>query len=363
MRILILNWRDVRSTRGGGAERVTHEIARRLVVRGHAVTWLSSSEGGLAQEESIDGVRVIRRGSEFTTRFHAPSVAREGYDVVVDAINTVPYLAPLWSRAPVVVFFHQLARDVWWYEAPWPVAALGWATEPVYLQAYRRTPAVVVSPSTRDDLRRLGLRRTIDVIPLAVSSEAASDLGPKSLEGRLVAIGRLTPSKRFDHAIGALATLRRTHPNARLDIVGIGDEEEKLLDRAAALGVSDWVTLHGRVDDEVRDRLLEEADAVVGTSVREGWGLTVTEAAMRGTPAVVYDIPGFRDSVVAGRTGIITRASPEALADGIRRLIDDPIGYEVIRAAALARAAQLSWDRTADGFEAALAAAATGSRD
>ncbi|MFL5963603.1 MAG: glycosyltransferase family 4 protein [Gaiellaceae bacterium] len=362
MRILILNWRDVRSTRGGGAERVTHEIARRLAERGHSVSWLSSSESGLAEEESIDGVRVIRRGSELTTRFHAPRLAREGYDVVVDAINTVPYLAPLWSRAPVVVFFHQLARNVWWYEAPLPVAALGWAIEPVYLQAYRRTPAVAVSPSTRDDLRRLGLRGTIDVIPLAVSSEAASDLDPKSLEGRLVAIGRLTPSKRFDHAIGALAELRRTHPSARLDIIGIGGERERLRDHAASLGVSDWVTLHGRVDDGVRDRLLEEADAVVGTSVREGWGLTVTEAAMRGTPAVVYDIPGFRDSVVADRTGVITQPSPEALANGIRRLIDDPTRYEVIRAAALKRAAQLSWDRTADGFEAALAAA-TGSRD
>jgi glycosyltransferase involved in cell wall biosynthesis len=362
MRILILNWRDVRSVRGGGAERVTHEIARRLVARGHSVTWLSSSEQGLPANEEIDGVRMVRRGSELTTRFHAPRLAREGYDVVVDAINTVPYLAPLWSRAPVVVFFHQLARNVWWYEAPLPIAMLGWTIEPIYLQVYRRTPAVAVSASTRNDLRRLGLRGNIEVIPLAVSSEAATRLPPKSLEGRLVAIGRLAPSKRYDHAIRALAQLRRTHPNARLDVIGTGDERDKLLREAASLGVADWVTLHGRVDDDVRDRLIEEADVVVGTSVREGWGLTVTEAAIRGTPAAVYDIPGFRDSVVADRTGVITRQSPEALAEGIRKLIDDPTHYESVRAAALELAAKLSWEHTADGFEAALVAA-IGSRD
>jgi glycosyltransferase involved in cell wall biosynthesis len=290
-------------------------------------------------------------------------LAKEGYDVVVDEVNTVPYLASLWSPAPVLLFINQLARNVWWYEAPLPVAALGWLAEPVYLQAYRRTPAVTISPSSRDDLRRLGLRGTINVIPMAVNSVASTDLGPKSLEGRLLAIGRLTPSKRFDHAISALAELRRTHPSARLDIIGTGKERDRLLGHAADLGVSGAVTLHGRVDDDERDRLLTEADVVIGTSVREGWGLTVTEAAMRGTPAVVYDIPGFRDSVVADRTGVITAPSPAALAEGIARLIDDSPGYEAARVAALERASLLSWDRTADAFEAALLAAATPPRD
>lgn len=355
MRILLLNWRDVKNPRGGGAERVTHEIGRRLVERGHEFTWLSSQAEGLSDEETVDGIRVVRRGSELTTRFHAPRLARTGFDVIVDAINTVPYLAPLWARAPVVVFFHQLARDVWWYEAPLPVAAVGWLLEPVYLQAYRRTPAITVSASTRDDLRRLRHRAPIDVIPLAVDAGGSSvRLTPKSLEGRLVAIGRLTPSKRFDHAIDVLAALRATRPRARLDIVGTGAEHDRLLRHAADKGVADRVRLHGRVDDQERDRLLDEADLVVGTSVREGWGLTITEAARRGTPAAVYDIPGFRDSVVADRTGVMTAPRPVELAEAIRNLLDDPPRYEAVRKAALERASRLSWTKTADAFEAAL---------
>jgi glycosyltransferase involved in cell wall biosynthesis len=358
MRILILNWRDLASARGGGAERVTHEIARRLVDRGHEVTWLSSKEPGRPAEEEVDGVAIVRRGGELTTHFHGPRVARRGFDVVVDAINTVPYLAPLWSRAPVVVFFHQLARDVWWYEAPQPLAAIGWLAEPVYLQTYRNTPAITVSASTRDDLRRFGLRERIDVIPLAVSASpnARAD-APKALTGRLVVIGRLTPSKRVDHAVAALAELRRTHPEARLDVIGAGAERSRLEREVAARGLDGHVALHGRVSDEERDRLLAEADAVVGTSVREGWGLTVTEAALAGTPAVVYDIPGFRDSVVDGRTGVVTRPNPRDLADGVRRLLEDPEAYARVREATHRRALGLDWTATTSAFELALEAA------
>jgi glycosyltransferase involved in cell wall biosynthesis len=360
MRILILNWRDTRSARGGGAERVTQEVASRLVARGHEVTWLSSAQQGLPSAEVLDGVKVFRRGSELTTRLHAPRLARAGFDVVVDAINTVPYLAPFWSRVPTVVFFHQLARDVWWYEAPRAVAAVGWTIEPIYLQVYRRTPAITVSDSTRRDLRRFGLKARIDVIPLAVDHPATeAEFAPKALTGNLVGIGRLRPSKRFDHAIRALRDLRSTHPEARLDVIGTGSERARLLALAAELGLTEAVRLLGSVSDDERDRLLAAADAVIGTSVREGWGLTVAEGAVRGTPAVVYDIPGFRDSVIDGRTGIVTTPTPEGLADGVRRLLADPVGYEQIQRRAYERATEARWDDTADVFEEALLAAVT----
>jgi glycosyltransferase involved in cell wall biosynthesis len=358
MRILILNWRDTRSARGGGAERVTQEVASRLVARGHEVTWLSSAQAGLPSEEVLDGVTIVRRGSELTTRLHAPRLARAGFDVVVDAINTVPYLAPLWARVPTVVFFHQLARDVWWYEAPRAVAAFGWTIEPLYLQVYRRTPAVTVSDSTRKDLRRFGLKERIDVIPLAVDRpEAEPDFAAKPLTGNLVGIGRLRPSKRFDHAIRALRSLRSTHPHARLDLIGSGSEHDRLAALAGELGLGDAVRLLGAVGSDERDAILREADAVIGTSVREGWGLTVTEGAVLGTPAVVYDIPGFRDSVVDGRTGIVTKPTPDGLADGVRRLLADPAAYDAIRRRAYERALATSWDDTATAFEAALGAA------
>lgn len=363
MRILLLNWRDIRSPRGGGAERVTHEIAMRLVERGHEVTWLSSSAADLPADENVAGVRVVRRGSELTSRFHAPSLARALQpDVVVEEINTLPYLAPLWSRAPVLLYVNQLARNVWWHEASLPVATAGWLAEPIYLQPYRRTPAITISSSTRDDLRSIGLRARIDVMPMAVHGDSVNDLGTRARSGRLVAIGRLTPSKRFAHAIEALADLRRTHPDARLDIVGSGREHCNLWQVAQRLRVVGSVSLHGRVEEEDRDRLLMAADVLVGTSVREGWGLTVTEAARVGTPSVAYDIPGFRDSIVDGRTGYLTALDPSSLAAGVRRLLADPAAYDRLRQAAWEAARGLTWETTADAFARALDAALSSSR-
>lgn len=357
MKVLILNWRDVASPRGGGAERVTHEVARRLVQRGHEVSWLSSADETLPRREMRDGISIVRRGGELTTHLYGPVLARQGFDVVVDAINTIPYLAPVWSRAPVVALIHQLARDVWWYEAPRPLAVVGWLAEPVYLQAYRRTPVITVSRSTRDDLRRLGLRGKIHVIPLA-ATDGSLPLPPtvrqRPLTGRLVVIGRLTPSKRVEHAIAALAELRRTHPDACLDVIGVGAEQQRLQREAARLGIIERVRFHGRIRDEERDAVIAGADAVVGTSVREGWGLIVTEAALLGTPAVTYDIPGFRDSIIDRRTGILTAPSPPALADGIRSLLADRAKYDQLREAAREQAAVFNWSTTAVAFEAAL---------
>lgn len=359
MRILVLNWRDIRSPKAGGAELVTHEVARRLVERGHAVTWFTSRPAGLPEREPVDGVDVVRRGSELTTRRFAPAFARrERWDVVLEEINTLPYLSPLWSKAPTVLLMHQLAREVWWYESPPVLAPIGFAAEPLYLQAYRRCPKVTISGSTRDDLRGLGLEGPIHVVPIAVDVPVLDPLPPKPPSGRLVSVGRLVPSKRHGHAIRALAELRRSLPEATLEILGDGPLRERLARQAEELGIGDAVELAGRVGDEEKRAALARAGVLVGCSAREGWGLTVTEAARLGTPSVTYDIPGFRDSVVDGRTGLLTPPAPEALAAAVGGLVADPARYELLRTAAWERWRDLDWERTAGAFERVLASAA-----
>ena len=81
---------------------------------------------------------------------------------------------------------------------------------------------------------------------------------------------------------------------------------------------------------------------------------------MRGTVSVVYDIPGFRDSVVDGRkTGVLTKPTPAALAaEGVRRCLSEPELYERLRRSARDSAATLDWERTADAFESAIGARA-----
>jgi glycosyltransferase involved in cell wall biosynthesis len=357
VQILFLNWRDIRSPRAGGAEVLTHEIARRLAVR-HGVTWFASRADGQRGEEEIDGVRVVRRGSEATTRFFAPAFARSTrWDVVVEEINTLPYFAPVWSPAPAVLFILQLAREVWWYEAPKMFAWFGWAAEPLYLAAYRHVNAITISASTCTDLRRFGLREQIDILPIAVSTPALTQLAPKQPTGQLVAVGRLVPSKRIDHAIRALSNLRLSHGSARLTVIGEGRERTNLEHLAGQLGLGEAVHFTGRVTEDTKVGFLEQADLLVACAVREGWGLTTTEAARLGTPAVGYDVPGLRDSIIHDRTGLLTKPSPHALAEGVRRLLDDHEYYDSVRTAAWARWKDVSWDRTAASFERALLSA------
>jgi len=360
MRILVLNWRDVRSPRAGGAEVVTHEVAKRLVAAGHEVTQFVARPDGFASVEDVEGVMVVRRGSELTTRLAAPRFARSGtWDVVVEEVNTLPYFAPLWSRAPVVLFMHQLAREVWFYESPKPLALLGYAAEPVYLQAYRGCAKVTVSASTRDDLLGLGLGGPVHVIPEAVSTPVLDRLTAKRPAPRLAWVGRLVPSKRPDHAVRALAALRELLPDATLTLVGDGPERSRVERLAAELGVIGALTLTGRIDEDEKLAILRDAGLLIATSAREGWGLTVTEACRLGTPAVAYDVAGLRDSIVDGRTGVLTSQSPEALAAGVHALVTDELRYTRLREGAWRLARELTWDRTAHAFERVLQSVAS----
>ncbi|MCW2930932.1 MAG: hypothetical protein JWM19_1894, partial [Actinomycetia bacterium] len=85
-------------------------------------------------------------------------------------------------------------------------------------------------------------------------------------------------------------------------------------------------------EEEKRERL-GRAHALVATSVREGWGLVVTEAAASSTVAIGYDVAGLRDSIGASR-GILTRADPASLAAGLVGLLSSVAGGYVPRARA-----------------------------
>jgi len=354
VRILILNWRDIRSRRAGGAEILTHEIASRLARRDH-VTWFTSRQDGLPAREEIDGVQVVRRGSELTTRLAAPSFARSAHwDLIIEEINTLPYLSHVWAASSTVLFIPQLARDVWWYEAPRTLAPVGYALERLYLARYRDQNVITISRSTSDDLRGLGFTGPIHVIPMAVSTPALRALPAREPVGRLVSVGRLVPSKRFDHVIRAFALVRERVAAATLTVVGDGPQERELSELADAHGLGSAIRFTGRVPEAEKRRLLQAADLLVAASVREGWGLTTTEAARLGTPSVVYDVPGFRDSVIHERTGLLTAPNPDSLADAVVRALGDRALYLSLREQAWRAWRDLSWDRTAAAFERAL---------
>jgi glycosyltransferase involved in cell wall biosynthesis len=313
VRILIVNWKDLAHPLAGGAEVLTEEVVRALVTRGHSVTLFASSVSGRPERERVGGVEIVRRGGRFAVyrearRFWAEQ--RPGaYDVVVDEINTRPFLTPRFVRdTPVVALIHQLAREIWFYETPLPLALLGrHVLEPRWLRLYRDVPALTVSRSSADSLARHHGWRDVAVIPEGGTPHPVPDV-PKEPEPTVVFLGRLVAMKQPDHALEAFELAGERLPGCKLWIIGDGPLDKRLRKRASAR-----VDFLGRLDrSELRERLAR-AHVLVATSVREGWGLNVSEAAACGTPALGYSVAGLVDSIPASG-GALVEPRPEALA-------------------------------------------------
>jgi arabinofuranan 3-O-arabinosyltransferase len=135
----------------------------------------------------------------------------------------------------------------------------------------------------------------------------------------IVFLGRLSANKRPEHAIRAFGLVRRQLPDAQMWVIGSGPQEARLR-QAAGPGV----IFLGRVPEEEKRERLARAHALVATSVREGWGLVVTEAAASGTVSIGYDVPGLRDSIGASG-GVLTRADPASLATGLVGLLSSVV--------------------------------------
>ena len=343
MRILILSWKDCAHPLAGGAEVFTEEVAAELVSRGHEVTLFASAVVGRPEHEQVDGVEVVRDGGRLgvyraARRFWSRRPPRS-YDIVIDEINTRPFLTPRWVRdTPIVALIYQLAREIWFHETPFPVSAAGrYVFEPWWLRSYRNVPALTISRSSAESLQRFHGWRDVTVIPVGLDEHAPPQV-PKETEPTVVFLGRLVSMKRPEDALAAFAQLAVHHPAAQLWVIGDGPLLERL--RASS---PHGVTFLGRVDERERAERLARAHVLVATSVREGWGLNVSEAAMCGTPSIGYRVPGLVDSIPAAG-GALVDANSDALG---RALLDFFSGALTLHAAIGTR----PWPEVADVVE------------
>jgi len=359
--IHMLAWRDLDDVEAGGSELHAHNVASIWAQAGLKVTLRTSYAPGRPQRTVRDGYTVIRKAGRYGVfpRSVASEVAgRLGpCDGLIEIWNGMPFLSPLWWHGPRSVWLHHVHGPMWGMSLPPRLAAAGVTLEErIAPPIYRRSAMVTLSESSKAEMvQELGFTPSrVTVVEPGIDA-AYGPGGERSVRPLLVAVGRLVPVKDFPRLIRVASRARDAFGDLELVIVGDGYERDDLRALIADLHAEDWIHLAGRVSDDELITLYRRAWAVVSTSIREGWGMTITEAAACATPAVATRIAGHTDAVLDGTSGLLATTDDELVA-ALGVVLSDPRRLAELSAGALDRASRLTWDATALGTFAVLAA-------
>jgi glycosyltransferase involved in cell wall biosynthesis len=371
--VLLLCWRDTGHPQGGGSEAYLERIGAQLAESGVRVTLRTARYPGARRREVRDGVQISRAGGPYSVyiwaglamvlaRIGLGSLRKARPDVVIDTQNGLPFMARWAFGRRVAVLVHHCHREQWPVAGP-VMGRIGWFVESkLSPRVHRRNQYVTVSLPSARDLTGLGVQPGhIAVVRNGLDEAPAQTLTvPRSATPRVVVLSRLVPHKQIEDALEAIAALRGRIPGLHLDILGGGWWQQRLVDHAALLGISDAVTFHGHVDDETKHHVLQQSWVQILPSRKEGWALAVTEAAQHSVPTIGYrSSGGLTDSIVDGVTGLLVDDHDE-LVDQLDRLLTDHVLREQLGAKAAARSSEFSWQQSADAMRTVLQAVHAG---
>ena len=357
MRILAINWQDIRNPQAGGAEIHITEILTRLVKKGHQAVLFCSGFPGAKSEEVQDGITVIRRGSRFNFNwvlpFTLPKVLKEHeLDIVLEDLNKMPFFSPLLHNIPTLVIIHHFFGTSIFKEtnlAFGTYVLLGEKLVPIY---YKRFPFLTISNSSKEELIERGIPdQNITVISNGINNAfyTYNPGYPKASAPTILYVGRIKKYKGIHFLIEALVKVKEKLPQAELKIVGNGDYLNELKDLTHQLKLDGSVRFTGFVSEEEKIELYRRAWVSVYPSLKEGWGLSNIEANACGTAVAASNVPGLRDSVVDGETGLLFRyGDVDDLAGKLIRVLSDREFVARLSKGGLAWAKKFSWDQTAE---------------
>jgi len=333
MNIIWFSWKDRWHPEAGGAETVSGEIMDRLARDGNNVYLITSSYPGANDQETKNGVNIIRGGNRYTVYVkaflnHKRLFSDLKIDLVIDEMNTLPFWSGFYVKSQKkILLTYQLAKEVWFYQMKFPFSLIGYVLEPImlFIIKYGYSQTVTESNSTKNDLKKYGFKN-IKVFSIGMALSPIAKLINKKNNGVILSLGAIRPMKRTLHAIKAFEFARDT--NQKLKLIVAGDNSTKYAKR-----VIDYVKnsrhysaidIKGRVTAIEKISLMQSSEIILVTSIKEGWGLIVTEANSQGTPAIVYDVDGLRDSVKNNITGILSpNNNPREMGLNINKLLSN----------------------------------------
>ena len=360
MRLLALNWNDLKNPFAGGAEVHLEELLRRLVKKGHEVTLFCSGWDGCVPEETVEGITIIRRGSRMNFNLIAPrhlrKLVRENrYYLLIEDINKIPFYTPLYLDIKTLVVIPHLFATTVFHEINAFIGTYIYLAEKPLVPIYRGKPYNVISESTAADMIARGIpEKDISIIHCGIDRKLyAHDPAVTKYEyPSVLYLGRIKKYKSIHHLITAFKIVRQTLRDARLTIVGDGDYLGELNKLTDELGLSDAVEFTGFVPSAEKVERMRRSHVAVLPSIREGWGLTNIEANSVGTAVIAANSPGLRDSVRDGETGFLyDYGNIDMLGEKLLKILTDHTLRKSMEQNGLVWAEQFNWDHAADKFD------------
>ncbi len=351
LNILVLADRDWTHHDTGGNGANLHAQISRWVEWGNNVTVVAGDFPGAKRVERYGPRLVVHRMGTRSTVFPRAILAvlrgiGRDADVVLEVINGITFLTPLWLRKPRVAMVHHVHRELYLEEFRRFGLPLFWMLERLPLRLlYRRTPFLTISRSARDDLAREGIPPANVTVEYLGVDPGKFCAGTRAPEPHLIFVGRLKAYKNVETLFDVVEAL----PGTILDVVGEGDHRPDLEAEIERRGLGDRVRMHGYVDEETKAELYGRAWVNLTASQSEGWSLTVMEAALCRTPSAALAIGGLAESIVDGETGYLA-ADGAQLTERVRAIVADPELRERFGEAAERRARTFTWDRSAGAF-------------
>lgn len=352
MKILWFTWKDQKNPAAGGAELVNEELARRLVEDGHEIIFLVAGFKGCEKEETIKGYKIIRIGNRWSIYWQAykyfKKYLKNWPDLIIEEINTIPFFTQFYSKKKRILIFYQLCREIWFYQLFFPLNLIGYLLEPIYLWILSKNKVITISNSTKNDLIKYGFAE-IGIITVGTALKLASSLKAmkKYSDLTILSLGTIRPMKRTIDQIKAFEIAKKTIPDLKLKIAGLGNGHyfnkfKKIIDRSIYKNDIEYL---GNVNLNKKIELMQKSHLILVTSIKEGWGLIVTEANSQGTPAIVYNVDGLRDAVKNNSTGIICQQNnPDNLAKNVVKLLNNKEKYQNLRINAWRQSKEINFD-------------------
>lgn len=316
MKILWFTWKDHLHPFSGGAESVDKHLAQKLASDGHELIMITGGYENCKKDETVNGYKIIRVGNLFTVYFEAFRYYKKNLsnwpDIIIEEINTIPFMTQWYAKQKRFLLIYQLCREIWFYQLKFPLSLIGYLLEPIYLLFLRKNKVLTESQSTKDDLQRYGFKKeNINIFPICLDIAPLISISDKKTYENftILSLGAIRNMKRTLDQIKAFEIAKKDITELKMKIAGlpIGSYGKKVIKYIENSPYKKDIEYIGKVSIQEKIDLMKKSHLILVTSVKEGWGLIVTEAGSQGTPAIVYNVDGLRDSVVNGESGVVLK--------------------------------------------------------